>query len=186
LQKAFDAYRDNKTRHEPLIFARETNGCGWTVCSVSWNLSPNTTVQRTIETMWLSRLTAAAVLATSLGMLSSRAPDLGEQIYQEGILPDGRLLSARVIGDVELRGSGAACTSCHRRSGYGLTDSEIVAPPVTGPALFTDRRPNRAELLSGLYQEVHAPRSWAEERVPKVRPAGDPGWVRSRRQSVVV
>jgi len=95
----------------------------------------------------------------------------GERIYREGALPDGRLLEARVNGDIPLRGQFAACAGCHRRSGYGLADSEMLASSITGETLFSAREPRRADLLQGLYQEVHSPTSWAGERTPKLRPA---------------
>jgi hypothetical protein len=95
----------------------------------------------------------------------------GQRIYREGILPDGGQLQAHVSGDVRLVGPQAACELCHRRSGYGLGDSEVMAPPVTGEVLFNDRDPPRSELLRSLFQDVRGPSGWAAERTPKVRPA---------------
>lgn len=115
--------------------------------------------------------TAAAILAVLLLVLPAYAQHAGERIYREGILPDGGQLRGLAAGDVPLRAANAACETCHRRSGYGLADSEIVVPPITGPVLFSPRDPSRADQLSALYQEVHAPRSWADQRIPRIRPA---------------
>lgn len=116
---------------------------------------------------WLLQAVCAVLIAAPLHAQTIT----GERIYRDGVLPDGQPLEARVNGDVPLRGQHAACVGCHRHSGYGLADSEMLAPPVTGDALFSARQPRRADLLQGLYQEVHAPPSWAGERTPKLRPA---------------
>jgi hypothetical protein len=54
----------------------------------------------------------------------------------DGILPSGRLLDATVQGDVELKGHQAACGSCHRRSGFGSTESGRIVPPIVGTLLY--------------------------------------------------
>jgi hypothetical protein len=113
---------------------------------------------------------AAALLLTALGIASASAEQSGQRIYQEGVLPDGSLLQGSVSGDVRLRGPQAACELCHRRSGYGLGDGEVIVPPVTGEVLFNDRDPSRSELLRGLFQDVRGPSGWAAERTPRIRP----------------
>lgn len=112
----------------------------------------------------------ALLLAAGFGgVVLAAAP--GERIYRDGVLPNGERLIGRVSGDVPLAGDHAACVGCHRRSGQGLADSEVLVPAVTGPALLTSREPRRADLLRGLYQEVHSAPVWAQERSPKARPA---------------
>jgi hypothetical protein len=113
---------------------------------------------------------AAALLMASFRIAAAPAEHPGERIYREGVLPNGSPLQARVSGDVRLRGPQAACELCHRRSGYGLGDSEVMAPPVAGEILFNDRDPPRSELLRSLFQDVRGPSGWAAERTPKVRP----------------
>jgi hypothetical protein len=114
---------------------------------------------------------ALALPITSLLAPALRAESPGERIYRDGILPDGGELTARIGADVPVRGRRAACALCHRGSGLGLADSEIIVPPITGEALFSRRDPTRAELLRSLFQEVHAPTSRAAVRVPQIRPA---------------
>src|SRR5262249_5769677 len=38
-----------------------------------------------------------------------------------------------------VKGSDAACISCHRRSGLGVTEGRITIPPIAGPYLFAPR-----------------------------------------------
>lgn len=112
----------------------------------------------------------ALTVALSVAVSDARC-DQGALVYQEGVRVDGQPIEASVNGDVRLRGKAAACVSCHRRSGYGLADGEMLTPAITGANLFSEREPRRADLLQGLYQEVHSPPSWASQRAPKVRPA---------------
>ena len=60
----------------------------------------------------------------------------GETLYRHGLLPSGEPLTGLREGNVTVTGSDAACTSCHRRSGLGLTEGRITIPPVAGPYLF--------------------------------------------------
>ncbi len=60
----------------------------------------------------------------------------GERIYRFGILPSGENVSATAEADIELNGSQAACANCHRRSGMGTNEGQLVIPPVTRDFLF--------------------------------------------------
>ncbi len=62
--------------------------------------------------------------------------DAGRAIYLQGVLPSGRPLEATVQGDVRLQGLQAACGNCHRRSGFGSTESNTTVPPVVGALLY--------------------------------------------------
>lgn len=70
----------------------------------------------------------------------------GRTIYRDGRLADGRYLQATVQNDVPLVGDQLACEDCHRRSGLGSSESDIVIPPVTSTALFSPRQIVRREL----------------------------------------
>jgi len=63
----------------------------------------------------------------------------GRRMYREGILPSGQPLQGVQQAGVTLSGRDAACTTCHRRSGYGSSEGSIEVRPVTGPALFGER-----------------------------------------------
>ena len=61
---------------------------------------------------------------------------LGQRIYREGILPSGVPLRGLARPSVIRTGADAACVACHRRSGYGMTEGNVVTRPITGQALF--------------------------------------------------
>jgi hypothetical protein len=60
----------------------------------------------------------------------------GEQIFRQGRLPSGELLSGEREGTPLLQGQDAACVQCHRRSGLGMVEGKIVIPPISGSFLF--------------------------------------------------
>ncbi|MGF6935650.1 hypothetical protein OKW41_004812 [Paraburkholderia sp. UCT70] len=59
-----------------------------------------------------------------------------EALYREGILPSGALLVGQRDAGLVVRGAAAACVNCHRRSGFGTAEGQIVVPPVAGHYLF--------------------------------------------------
>jgi cytochrome c553 len=64
---------------------------------------------------------------------------IGQRIYREAM--DGAGLPIKALGPagVVLRGTDAACTSCHQRSGYGSSEGAYTIRPITGPALFQEQ-----------------------------------------------
>jgi hypothetical protein len=73
------------------------------------------------------------------GSVVSAAGDVeaGRRIYMEGVLPSGKPLTGLRFGNVIVSGEEAACVKCHRRSGMGAVEGEIIVAPVTGNYLFT-------------------------------------------------
>jgi Periplasmic binding protein len=69
--------------------------------------------------------------------------ELGRRIYMEGILPSGKPAQGKRANSVQVEGAAAACEICHRRSGMGSLEGNIVVPPITGRFLFAreDNRP---------------------------------------------
>ena len=61
---------------------------------------------------------------------------LGQRIYARGILPSGQALRGEGRPGVVRSGADAACTACHRRSGYGMTEGPLAIRPITRDALF--------------------------------------------------
>jgi hypothetical protein len=76
--------------------------------------------------------------------------EAGRRIYEQGLALDGTPLQATSVGDSRLSGAMAACIACHRRSGMGSREANLVVSPVTGPILFAKtaqtwpQRPGRA------------------------------------------
>lgn len=62
--------------------------------------------------------------------------DVGRQIYEKGILPNGKLLSGIRAGDQQVVGQDAACANCHRSSGMGGMEGTTFMPPISADFLF--------------------------------------------------
>jgi hypothetical protein len=64
----------------------------------------------------------------------------GERLYLDGVRADGSPLSGqRHLGGgdpVIVQGVQAACVQCHRRSGLGAVEGDMLVPPISGRALF--------------------------------------------------
>ena len=77
------------------------------------------------------------VLLMSFTLCAAAGPATdGERIYREGILPSGKALVGEREAGVRAEGADAACVNCHRRSGLGTLEGNIVVPPITGKYLF--------------------------------------------------
>lgn len=63
---------------------------------------------------------------------------LGERLYRQGVLPDGKPLKA-FVRDIEIDSTIFSCENCHTRSGLGSVEGQVVSPPVNGPTLYRDR-----------------------------------------------
>lgn len=105
-----------------------------------------------------SRLVAGAMLlATSLSGVAAppsstaqkpaqqasqnaQSVDLGRQIYMQGRLPSGELMTGVVGANVKLSGDQVVCGACHRRSGIGSSEGQDVVPSVVGDILFNPLR----------------------------------------------
>lgn len=64
---------------------------------------------------------------------------VGKSIYREGRLPSGKPVTAVVLGDVPVEGPQAPCVQCHQRSGFGTSEGNEGALPVTGSMLYGSR-----------------------------------------------
>lgn len=85
---------------------------------------------------------AVALLTTALaGHAATVQIADGRRIYYEGRLASGAPVEAAVNSDTTMQGDGLACVNCHRRSGYGSSESRVVIPPIIGTILFTPQRP---------------------------------------------
>jgi len=89
----------------------------------------------------------AAFTACAAGLASAGDPALGERIYQQGILPSGQPLQASLQQGLPLSGAKAACSACHRRSGFGVGEGYTPIRPITGRYLFRDANAPHPRLL---------------------------------------
>jgi len=70
----------------------------------------------------------------------------GEAIYRQGLLPSGALLRGEREAGMSIEGLKAACMTCHRPSGLGTTEGQIVVPPIIGKYLFRSHSTNVKDL----------------------------------------
>lgn len=68
-----------------------------------------------------------------------QALQLGERIYRKGILSNGDVMKAFVNGDVSVAGDVFSCVLCHRRSGLGSSEGNVIVLPINGLNLFRPR-----------------------------------------------
>ena len=84
-----------------------------------------------------------AIAADGQALVAGHPPEealrLGEAMFLQGVLPSGKPMKAVVRGGFEMTGKMVACSSCHRRSGMGTLEEEVVMPP---PALGMSIDPN--------------------------------------------
>lgn len=84
---------------------------------------------------------AIAIILFLLPWLAAAAPPsgpaaVGQAIYREGLLGDGKPLAGQSAAGITRTGREAACISCHRRSGFGIAEGPLVVRPITAPDLF--------------------------------------------------
>jgi hypothetical protein len=93
--------------------------------------------RRPVRAATLRLLGAAAALALC-GAMTVPAPvsGVGERLYREGQLATGEPLRGERAGAPPLLGRDAACAQCHRRSGLGMVEGQIIIPPIAGRVLF--------------------------------------------------
>lgn len=60
----------------------------------------------------------------------------GQAIYRDGLLASGKPLAGTASGGMLRQGRGAACVACHRRSGFGIAEGDVVVRPITAADLF--------------------------------------------------
>jgi hypothetical protein len=84
------------------------------------------------------RLLAAVAALALCGAMKVPAPvsGIGERLYREGQLAAGEPLRGERAGAPPLLGRDAACQQCHRRSGLGMVEGQIIIPPIAGRVLF--------------------------------------------------
>ncbi len=72
---------------------------------------------------------------------------LGKDIYQMGLLPNGKPLQALDKNGLPFKIERTACVQCHRTSGLGTSESGLLIPPITGKYLFKHKGVTGDKLL---------------------------------------
>jgi hypothetical protein len=85
----------------------------------------------------------------------------GRRIYIEGMLPSGAVLTGTRFDNTVVSGAQAACVNCHRRSGMGQVEGDILVPPITGNFLFATKADKQLAIMdprvSKSLNQVHDP-----------------------------
>lgn len=109
----------------------------------------------------LSLLLTVNAMAQELKSAEVDKLDLGRRIYNEGILSSGAKLVGKRSGYEPMLGASAACVNCHRRSGIGQVEADILIPPITGNYLFSSiadkPRATMDPRVSKLFNQAHEP-----------------------------
>lgn len=104
---------------------------------------------------------SANAIAQDHNTADSEALELGRRIYNEGILSSGAKLTGKRLGHDAISGASAACVNCHRRSGLGQVEADILIPPITGNYLYSaiaDKpRATMDPRVSKLFNQAHDP-----------------------------
>jgi cytochrome c553 len=107
--------------------------------------------------LWLP----VAAIAVEGGPGNSDELELGRRIYKEGMRAAGVEVTGARLGGAQLSGATAACVNCHRRSGMGQVESDILVPPITGNFLFATTRDKRLATMdphvSKKFNQAHDP-----------------------------
>jgi hypothetical protein len=127
----------------------------------------------------MALLVAACGLAAAPGVAGPAPPaaSAGEKIYRQGLLPNGAELTGARDSGTGVAGENAACVSCHRRSGLGNVEGNIVIPPIIAKYLYRNRAAN-SEDLTLPHVPGWVPNSWTytdETLAHAIRTGARPG-----------
>ncbi|NOT83532.1 MAG: ABC transporter substrate-binding protein [Methylococcaceae bacterium] len=84
----------------------------------------------------LCLVTLVSVVHAELPAPDSTEVELGRRIYMEGVSASGAPLQGNRANSGQIEGAAAACETCHRRSGMGSLEGNVVVTPITGNFLF--------------------------------------------------
>ena len=82
--------------------------------------------------LFVSSSLFASLLAAKTGTKTS-----GEILYREGKIASGAPVTGGRESGGSISGAVAACVNCHRPSGLGMAEGQIVIPPITARYLFS-------------------------------------------------
>ncbi|MFZ4702854.1 MAG: c-type cytochrome, partial [Candidatus Methylumidiphilus sp.] len=112
-----------------MSFCQQPNQQGWifqSICEIiPWALI-----------FWLACWVNLAVAQSATQANGSDPIELGRRIYREGTLSSGEPLKGKSVGGMVIEGSQTACVNCHRPSGMGSTEGEMLIYPITGDYLY--------------------------------------------------
>lgn len=78
----------------------------------------------------------SSLVYADVNLTNTQKIALGKRLYQKGTLISGEEITAIAEADITLNGKQVACSNCHRRSGMGTNEGQVVIPPVTRGFLY--------------------------------------------------
>jgi len=109
----------------------------------------------------LSLCLPVATIAQSMPSGNADELELGRRIYSEGVVSPGTELTGTRFEGTPVSGASAACVNCHRRSGMGQVEGNLLIQPITGDFLFapggTRRLATMDPQVSKLFNQTHEP-----------------------------
>jgi hypothetical protein len=110
---------------------------------------------------------ALGLVVCTLGLAQSVSPaslaelEMGRRIYTEGMIAPGQALTGIRYGNTTTSGAEAACVNCHRRSGMGQVEGDVLIPPINGSYLFAAKNEKRVATMdphiSKRFNQAHDP-----------------------------
>jgi hypothetical protein len=108
---------------------------------------------------------SGVAVAQSVSPGSAEELELGRRIYNDGVIAPGVELTGIRAGNPPTSGARAACVNCHRRSGMGQVDSDILIQPITGNFLFASKEDKRVTTMDPhvgkRFNQTHEPYTFA-------------------------
>ena len=96
---------------------------------------------------------------------------MGKKLYEQGIVHNGQPVTAKGQSNVIFQGDDAACSRCHRRSGFGGSEGGYYVPPISAAFIFEPSRRDRNDRFRAAFLEAQNIQHWVRVRMPRVRPA---------------
>ncbi len=106
--------------------------------------------------------TSGVVQSTAIVQASTPEQiEIGKRIYTQGILSSGAMLAGQRFGKNSIAGEEAACVHCHRPSGMGQVEGDILIPPINGNYLYATRKDKQVAIMdprvSKQFNQYHDP-----------------------------
>ena len=87
--------------------------------------------------------------------------EMGRRIYNDGILSSGAMMTGTRFGKSLVSGAEATCVNCHRRSGMGQVEGDILVPPINGNYLYATSKDKQIAIMdprvSKMFNQSHDP-----------------------------
>lgn len=109
---------------------------GMDKCMMSWRLFACFALGIAFASIAATATAHTAVAVSPNAAAATPVDPQMQALYRDGVLPSGAALRGERADGRTLSGTDAACANCHRRSGLGASEGQLIVPPITGQYLF--------------------------------------------------